>query len=316
MAGEEKIEGVSQEPSQTVEPSQAAEQPQIEVTDDTFDFEGLNAAVDDAAENPEVTPPVTGEKVPPVGEISEVVPPPPSSPAQPVASAPVETKEVSPTSAVVPTPEVKQPTTPQQPETSAASSQPEAKAEDGFTAISRAIEAGREQLVEAVAQKVYQVTPEELEALNVEPEKVIPKLLARVHVNTVQGVVQHIAAQMPGMVQGLLQIQAESARHEDNFFKAWPQLDKAKHGEQILKAGQVWRQLNPNGSVEEFIKSVGAQVVLMNNLHVQQPQVQQQVVPQQVQQAPFVPAGAGKTSQPVAPAEINPWAELVEVMNE
>lgn len=260
-----------------------------------------------------------------------VVPPTPATPTAPEPVVEPASQEPQPAVQSQPAPSSAQPEQPapqQQPAaTPSPQTTPQAETtpdEDGFTKLDKAIQASRDTVIEAVATSSYQLSQEELEGIQVEPEKVLPKLMARVHVNAVQGVLRHVAQQMPAMVHGLIHAQSEHKAREDEFFKAWPQLDRTKHGQDIVRAGQVFRQLNPQATLQDFIKQVGAQVVIAHGLHLQapaqaaQPQ-QQRTVQQQAAStpAPFVPAGVGRTSAPVTiPTENNPWSELVEVMNE
>jgi len=306
------------QPDLPVETAPVAAIPQevveVDNADEGFDFDGLNNSIEESmVDDPESKTPVaeTSEVKAPVVEAPVVAPATPASPSAdltPPVVAPAPVAEATP--AVQPTPVSETPGA-----AAPASQQASPQAEDGFTALDRAIEAGREDLIKAVAQKVYQLPAEELEAVQTEPEVAIPKLLARVHVNTVQGVIRHVAQQMPAMVGALMQAQAEYGKREEQFFSQWPQLDRTKHRDQILQVGQVFRQVNPNATLEDFIKHVGAQVVLMNGLHAQQPQRAAMPVSQPVAPA-YVPAGAGRQSNPAPAPDNNPWAEMVEVMNE
>lgn len=213
---------------------------------------------------------------------------------------------------------------PQQPQQ--VQQQPQDAAEvDPFTLMDSVLQQGRAQVIDAVADQVYKLSPEDLEGINTEPEKAIPKLLATVHVNAVQGVTRHIAQQMPAMVMGLMAAQVENTKREDAFFKAWPQLDREQHMPAIMQAGRVFKQMYPRATMTDFIRNVGAQVILAHGLHLQQPQTgqPQQVPPVQPQQQqvatppPFVPAGAGSVGGvPTQPEPRGFWDEFVEVMRE
>lgn len=206
----------------------------------------------------------------------------------------------------------------QQPPQQQAPQQAQESAVDPFTQLEQTIQAGQAQVIDAVAQGVYALSEEEVEGVLSDPGKHLPQMMARVHVNAVQGVLRHVAQQMPAMVSGLLRAREENSQREESFFKAWPQLDRTKHMADIVKVGQVFRQLNPNATQEDFIKTVGAQVVLAHGLHLQQQQ-QQQAPPQQPV-APtvpvFQPAGVGHQGGTPAPAQVNIWEEFTEAMKE
>ena len=292
----------------------AVEQVEVLAEDsDDFDYGVLDNAIEAsvAEETPEpqvpvVEAPVVQTPVQTPAEGPAVVTPVPAAAAP--ASAPVDPAAVAAPQAA---PAVE---TPQQAASQAQAPTPQAENVDGFTALDQAIEKSREKVVDAVAQGSYQLSQEELEQISTEPEKVVPRLLARVHVNAVQGVLRHVASQMPMMVGALLQTQVENTKREETFFSRWPQLDRSKHRDDIVRVGQVYKQLNPNATVEDFIKHVGAQVVMLHGLHAQQAAASVQPV------APatpaYRPAGAGRTSAPAVQTQDNPWAEFVEVMND
>lgn len=188
--------------------------------------------------------------------------------------------------------------------------------EDAFGALERAIEAQRPQMLELVAKNLYPLSEEDLTAVNTEPEKILPQLMARVHVNAVQGVLRHIAQQMPVVFNGLYEARERNRTMEDSFYRAWPQLDKAKHQQQIVQVGRVWRQMNPGGSTEDFVKQVGAQVVFLNGLHQQQPPAsgQRPVTGTPARAPAFQPAGAAQTGGPAAKQQVNGWDQIAQLM--
>lgn len=272
-----------------------------------------------APTNPAVTPPVaTGE--PPANAAPPVTPQ--GQPATPAAQPVVPPQQAQPQEAppAPAAPQAAQPATPAQP-TGAQNPQPPADdTADPFARLDQAISAQRDQTIQAVASQAYQLTQQELEAVATEPEKILPVLMAKVHVNAVQGVLRHVSQQMPGMVTALMQAQQENRDREEQFFKQWPQLDKTKHMQDILRAGQVFRQMNPTATHEDFIKHVGAHVVLQHGLH-QRPPVATPPAATQPRPAPvpppFAPAGVGGAgSAAAAPAQKPFWEEFVEVMNE
>ena len=258
-----------------------------------------------------VTPPQGSQpgQVTPPAAAAPTVPPQQVTPqeAQPAPAAPQVTQQ--PAAAQPPAGDQQQP-----------GAAPEAK--DPFEALDRTIQANRDATIQAVASQTYQLTPQELEAVATEPEKVLPQLMAKVHVNAVQGVLRHVSQQMPAMVSAIMQAKEQDRQREDSFFQAWPQLDRVKHRADIIRAAQVFRQLNPTASPEDFVRQVGAQVVIAHGLH-QQPQApaqnQQPAVRPQVQQVapPFRPAGVGMGGAPAAGRpQQSFWEEFVEVMNE
>lgn len=189
------------------------------------------------------------------------------------------------------------------------------QAPDAFGELDRVIEAQRPKVIEAVAVGSYQLSQDELDGLTTEPEKVVPKLLAKVHVNAVQGVLRHVAQQMPVLLNSMLEVREINRAREETFWKQWPQLDRTKHGQQVLQVAQTFRQLNPNATPEQFVQHVGAQVVLMNNLHRQAAPQPQQAQPAP---APFRPAGVGQGGGPIPAqaAQTGGWELITQMMQE
>lgn len=309
--------------SSTSEPTSQVVETDSAGTDDDFDYKSFDYLDTPPAQSegvqdspPAVTPPVTPPepKAPEsqVGQQPPVVTPaqvPPQQAAQPpVAPTPAPAAPAQETQP----PQAAQPAGAQNP-------QPQADGPDPFANLDRTIQAAKEQTIQAVAAQAYQLSPQELEAVATEPEKVLPVLMAKVHVNAVQGVLRHVSQQMPKMVGAIMQAEKVNRDREESFFKAWPQLDREKHMGAIMQAGQVFRQMNPNATHEDFIKHVGAHVVLANGLQNVQPPVAQRPVAQPRPAPvppPFQPAGVGGMSAPAAPQATNIWDEFTRVYQE
>jgi hypothetical protein len=120
--------------------------------------------------------------------------------------------------------------------------------------------------VKELAEKRYALSREDSEALGVDDSQALSRLAAEVHVGVVESIMQHVNRSLHGMVEGVLQQQQEQATYWGQFDAAWPWM-KEKHGESyrnlVNQYGAVWRQMNPEGSMEDFIRQVGAQVALV-----------------------------------------------------
>lgn len=249
-------------------------------------------------------PPVTAEgSTPPVAAPAATVPTPPPV-AAPVAQPPQGVQAQQPAQ----TPATQQAPSQQTPQTTDEG--------DGFTQLDTLIEQQRPKVIEALAHQSYQLTEDELNGLQEDPGKTVPKLLARAHVNAVQGVLRHVAQQLPAMMAGMLQLREQNKQREDQFWGAWPQLDRQKHAAQVTQVARVFRQLNPTADMNTFVQHVGAQVMLMNGLHRAPASVQPQVT--QPRPAPFVPAGAGHGGVPNPAATRQPegWEVIASMMQQ
>lgn len=259
-----------------------------------------------APQGVEQVPAVPSQPEPVVTQPVPVVASPPPVVA-PQAAAPAQGTQPQVPVATQPTPQ--QGTPAQAP----ANTEPEV---DPFTQLDRTIEAQRPKVIEAVALGTYQLSQEDLDGLSVNPEKTVPKLLAQVHVNAVQGVLRHVTQNLPGMLNSMLQVREISQQRENKFWSAWPALDKSKHAGQVMQVARVFRQMNPTATEEDFVRHVGAQVMLMNNLQ-RAPTAAQPVQP--AAPVPFRPAGAGQGgTQPVpaAPQQLGGWDVISQLMQQ
>jgi hypothetical protein len=215
----------------------------------------------------------------------------PSVPAAPVAAVP----PVAPV----------QPTAQPQTQPAATPQAPVGNPSDVFAHLHSQIEQRKGEIVGAVASQTYQLTQQELEGIQTEPEKVLPTLMARVHLNAVQGVLRHVAQQLPTAVGAMIQAHENHRRLEDKFYGAWPQLDRTAHDGTVRQMAAMYRAMNPNASLEDMIQTVGAQVVTALRLPLQaaptQPVHRQPVA--QPRPQPYVPAGPALSSTP-APARV------------
>lgn len=255
---------------------------------------------------PEVKTPVQATPVPAVQSPQAAVPPTPAGVVPPPqAAAPAAGAQ-----GVQPQPGVQEPQQPSATPASGTTGEPP----DAFQQLDSLIEAQRPKVIDAVAVGSYQLSAEEIEGIQTEPEKVVPKLLAKVHVNAVQGVIRHVAAQLPGMLNSMLQVRETHQREEQKFWDAWPELDKGKHSPQVMQTARLFRQQYPTASQEEFVRFVGAQVMLMNGL-ARAPKPQQVQTPQVV---PFRPAGAGQGggSVPAGQPQLQGWDVIAQAMQE
>lgn len=181
---------------------------------------------------------------------------------------------------------------------------------DAFRVLNETIEQKKGEIAGLLAGQTYQLSSQELEGIQSEPEKVLPQLMAKVHLNAVQGVLRHVAQQLPAAVSSMIQAHAQNQRLEDQFYSAWPQLNRYQHDSTVRQMAYMFRQMNPSASMEDMIRTVGAQVVTALGLPAQtQPAAQPQRVVRQ--QQPFRPAAPAQASPGPAPARTpNEWERM------
>lgn len=107
-----------------------------------------------------------------------------------------------------------------------------------------------------LAEQHYGLEQGVLDSLAAGDYSVIPKLMARTYLDAVTASTNVIAQSMPQIIENLNRNRDVSKGAEDRFFGQWPGLKD--HYQRVLEVGQVYRQLNPKASEEDFIKHVGA----------------------------------------------------------
>ena len=151
---------------------------------------------------------------------------------------------------------------PQQPQQPAAPVEPAAHPAPEVTPA-QAIESFRQWRAQAehvLSNSHYNLSQQDADALNVDPGQVIPKLMSRVYLDAVTAAVNVISQSIPYAVMNTIEAHNGYQRNEDEFFGEWPGLKE--HGGEVVRVGQVYRQLNPKASKADFIRSVGAQVAM------------------------------------------------------
>lgn len=189
-------------------------------------------------------------------QVPAAVPPPSVAPA--AESAPVAPPTPPPAQAAPQAPAAQQTPPPQQPVQQAAP----AEQPLDMAGAAQQLQANQAQVVDALARAHYGLNQEELDSLNVNPAEVIPKMLAKVHVNSVSATLHHVAQQLPRMILGIMDARQRNVENENKFYSNWPQLDRTKHGPVVAQIAQVYRQMNPNATPEDFVRQVGAQAVV------------------------------------------------------
>lgn len=219
-------------------------------------------------------------------------PPAPAPTAVEPEGIPEPEPEPEPVSTPEPTDEVDTP----EPESAAVEPAPEPAAEAHLTPEQRK---ERYEQYKANLEKYYQLPEELVMAVERNPGETLPKLLAQVHMGVMGQMQRFMSEQLPQHLTNVQERVAASERRSSEFFESWPQLksDDGKHVETVTRLGKVWRQLNPQGSKEQFIKEVGAQALVTLGLHAVPPAEPPPPAPP--------PAHMGGGSAPIAPAPMS-----------
>ena len=284
----------------------------------------MEAFLKDEADDLDLDPAVKAvEEVPPEGpepeKKVEAEPKPVEAPPEVAPSPPAEPKpeEVPPTPAPV---EVKpEPTPPVAPVAAPAEPTPEptppVAPAPTMEEVRKQYQDNRKGLEATLASTVYNLSEEQVQQLDDGDHAIIPALAARVYMDAVTGATAHMITHLPQMVNDILTAREKTDVLDKQFYDANPSLDKATHGETVHKFGMAYRNLFPNNSAEDFIRDVGAQVLVALRVNPAGNSGTPSTVETVVPKVPaFQPASAGG-GKGAAPPPSNVFEVLAEEMN-
>jgi hypothetical protein len=175
------------------------------------------------------------------------------------------------------------------------------------------LRANEPQIIAMVAKEMFQLSAEDREAMETDFAGALPALGAKVYVKAMQSAMAQVAKIVPAMISRHLEQSKVGESVEQEFLKAWPQLDKAKHGAEIAQTAKLYKQLNPKATKEETFQAVGMMVAMKNGLLSQTGQAPQTpgvapVAP--ARSAPFTPALGGGGSPSTRTVAVSEWDGL------
>jgi len=180
--------------------------------------------------------------------------------------------------------------------------------------IAEQMAANEDALVTHLAQTMFALSQEELEALETDAPNLLPKMMAKVYTKVTQNFLKQLETSVPAIVKRVNEVGTRNSANENRFYDAWKDhgIDKAKHGEIVNKVAQVWRQLNPQGSIEDMVKAIGPIVIQQAGIVKPAPSAPAAPnAPGSTKISPFTPAGPGSASPlPSATASDNMWEGL------
>src|SRR5678816_1152253 len=229
----------------------ASTEPAVKSPDLGFDYGSIFEGPPERVESPVVVP------VQPAAQPGVTPAPAAAAPAAPAGT------EVAPP--VPPQPMVQQ--TPGQQDTppAPAASGPQYDPADPAS-LARALRENEAAAIEHVAQTMFTLSPEDIGALEADVAGTVPKLLARVMVRAQQQMFTLLSQFVPPMIQRQQEVQKRQAGHEDAFYKAWPNLDRAKHGDLVKSWGASYRKMHPDKPTSEMIQDLGKMAVSYTHL--------------------------------------------------
>lgn len=217
---------------------------------------------------------------------AEPVTPPPAIPGQEGEVTPPEVK-----------PEVTQPNVPLTPEQQAE----QQKAFDEWE---------KGEIEKMTGQYAASLSEDDVASLQTEPEKVLPRLAAQIRMDTMKATISAMGHLMPQLLNANQQSVNLENQARDAFFGANDDL-KDIPIDKIVKAGQAYRQLNPDiKDPNEVIEGVGNMVRAMMKR-----EKKPAAAPAPGQKKGYKPAGNGSSQVPAAPgqkADTNVWSDLAD----
>lgn len=154
-----------------------------------------------------------------------------------------------------------------------------------------------------LAENHYALPQETLDEIADNPAVALPKLMARVYLDAVTASTNVLIQNLPAILENTLGYRDNAKKLEDQFDSEWKGL--AKHRDKVIQIGQVYRQLNPKATAEEFTRDVGAQAAfaLGLTLEVAKGSAAPAVAPRTGPTAPHRPPGAAahQVGQPAQP---------------
>lgn len=181
--------------------------------------------------------------------------------------------------------------------------------------LAQALSQNGAEIVRALAENDFQLTPEEASGLETNPVAVIQTLMAKTFLRAQQAALMTMATVIPAMMKAQTTVSAKSQATMNAFFTQFPNLNANDHGETVRRIAVAYRQANPSAPQDQAIREVGAMVTSMVG---SQPPSSANGVAAQAQQpavrapqaSPFVPAGSASPVSSPQQVQASPWDVL------
>jgi hypothetical protein len=244
----------------------------------------------------------------------------PSVPEPEIPPAPVEAPpsavEAPPPVVAEPAPVEPEAIIPPQPEAPVVSSVPEQPVEVAVETPPVDYAAQRE-TARTELEKHYALSKEDADLMISEPEKVLPKLASQMYVEMYENVMRSVQQMLPNAVQHINHTSQVGQKDEDEFYTSWPALKE--HSKEVLRIGQMYRQMNPTAPKEQFIREVGLQSAIALKLPIDgvPGMAPSTTAPAAPVTPPYVPPQGGSVNTPPAPAPSgNAFGDLADEWEE
>lgn len=277
-------------PSGVAAPSAAS--PSAEGGVDVLDF----SAIFGESGEPAVIPPTVA--TPPTPQAVDPLKPPVS--AEPPKPAAVVPPQAGP--AVVATPGQ----TPTASEAAAQAAVPQLDPSDPLS-IAAHLTQHKDAAIAHIAAKLFKLSPEDIEALEADTVGTVPRLLARTFVELQTTMLTQMSRLVPAIIQRQTELTRRNGEAMNEFFKRWPALNQAAHGDLVTRYAIGYRQMHPQDTKEQMFENLGPLIMMAARVVPGAVQVSgSPAAPgsRPHQASPFVPAGSG-AAEPINAQEMS-----------
>lgn len=136
----------------------------------------------------------------------------------------------------------------------------------------------------------FGITDDEALQLVTNPSEVFPKLQARMFADMWLNVEAMVDQRLPRVIEATSRDMKVRDEKVNDFFKAWPKLNRKEHGAQVAQVAAVFSQVNKGATEAEVIKNVGMQVMMMAG-----------IAPDLTEVPPATPPGTPPAEEPTLP---------------
>ena len=243
--------------------------------------------------------------------------PEPEAPAPTPEVAKVDPK-ASPAAVAKPATPAQPAKTPEQPKVATADQQPSGRPQvvADRQALLGELAKNRSVIIDHLAGERFKLSKEESDLFDTDANAGIQKIAARVYYEATTSALnlidRFVKSELPGLIDGHTQSTMQYSKAEDGFWKEWPNLDVKADGQTVNQYANIYRQANPQASMEDAIRHVGA--IVSTVLGKPKGVAAAPVAARPNGAKPFTPAsGAARVvSQTQVQAPVNPFSGLGE----
>jgi len=123
--------------------------------------------------------------------------------------------------------------------------------------LAKGLLANYDAAVAHLASGPFALSPQDMEALETNVAGEVPKLLAKVAVYMQAQVLTQMGRIVPQMLQRHGEVERAHTKHVDDFYAAWPSIDRAKHHAVVSEIGAMFRRMNPDMPTSQMIEALG-----------------------------------------------------------